>query len=57
MQLHEAPLQAIPRLVKERLLVVLVKGSLHIRLARIDSEQFTVFAFRLINQVRALVFG
>jgi hypothetical protein len=57
MQLHEAPLQAVPHLVKERLLVVLVEGSLHIRLVRVDSEQFTVFALRLINKVRALVFG
>ncbi len=38
-QLHEAPLQAVPRLVKERFLVALVEGSLHIRLARVDSEQ------------------
>jgi len=57
MQLHEAPLQAVPRLVKERLLVVLVEGSLHIQLARVDNEQFMMFALRLINQVRALVFG
>ncbi len=37
-QLHEAPLQAVPRLVKERLLIVLVKGSLHIQLACVDNE-------------------
>jgi hypothetical protein len=48
-QLHEAPLQAIPCLVKERLLIVLVQGNLHIRLARVDNEQFTVFALHLIN--------
>ncbi len=41
MQLHDAPFQAIPRLVKERLLVMLVEGSLHIWLVRVDSEQFT----------------
>jgi hypothetical protein len=49
-QLHEAPLQAIPHLVKERLLVMLVKGNLHIQLACVNSEQFTVFALRFINQ-------
>ncbi len=56
-QLHEAPLQAVPRLVKERLLVVLIEGNLHIRLTRVNNEQFTVFALRLINQVRVSVFG
>ncbi len=56
-QLHEAPLQAVPCLIKECLLVVLVEGSLHIRLTRVDSEQFTVFALCLINQVRAPMFG
>ncbi len=57
MQLHEVPLQAVPRLVKKCLLVMLVEGSLHIRLARVDIEQFTVFALRLINQVCAPMFG
>jgi len=57
MQLHEAPLQVVPRLVKERLLVVLVEGSLHIQLVSVDGKQFTMFALCLINQVRALVFG
>ncbi len=56
-QLHEAPLQVVPCLVKERLLVMLVEGSLHIRLAHIDNEQFMMFALRLINQVRAPMFG
>ncbi len=57
MQLHEAPLQAVPRLVKEHFLIVLVEGSLHIRLVHVDSEQFTMFVLCLINQVRAPVFG
>jgi len=57
MHLHEAPLQAVPRLVKEHLLVVLVEGSLHIWLTHVDSEQFTMFALRFINQVHAPVFG
>ncbi len=56
-QLHEAPFQTVPRLVKERLLVMLVEGNLHIWLTRVNSEQFTMFALRLINQVRAPVFG
>jgi len=56
-QLHEAPLQAVPRLVKECLLVVLVKGNLHIRLAHVDNEQFTMFVRRLINQVHVPMFG
>jgi len=56
-QLHEAPLQAIPHFVKECFLIVLVEGNLHIRLTRVNNEQFTVFALRLINQVRAPVFG
>jgi len=56
-QLHETPLQVVPCLVKERLLVVLVKGSLHIWLVCVDSEQFTVFALHLINQVHAPMFG
>jgi len=56
-QLHEAPLQAIPRFVTERLLIMLVEGNLHIRLAHVDNEQFTMFTLCLINQVRAPVFG
>jgi len=56
-QLHEAPLQTVPRLVEERLLFVLVKGSLHIRPTRIDNEQFTVFTLCLINQVCTPVFS
>jgi hypothetical protein len=56
-QLHEAPLQVVPRLVKEHIIVVLVEGSLHIRLMRVDNEQFMVFALHLINQVRTPMFG
>jgi len=56
-QLHEAPLQTVPRLVEEHLLFVLVKGSLHIRPTRIDNEQFTVFTLCLINQVCTPVFS
>jgi hypothetical protein len=55
--LHEMPLQAVPRLVKKRLLVMLVEGNLHIRLTHVDNKQFTMFALCLINQVYALVFG
>jgi hypothetical protein len=36
---------------------VLIEGNLHIRLTRVNNEQFTVFALRLINQVRVSVFG
>ncbi len=55
--LHEMPLQAVPRLVKKRLLVMLVEGNLHIRLACVNSEQFMVFVLHFINHVHTLMFG
>jgi hypothetical protein len=36
---------------------MLIEGNLHIRLAHVDNEQFTVLTLHLINQVRALLFG